>query len=58
MITGGRSGKRTTERLNFKEEVWNTVSGNLKIFLMDMLQVEASQRTEVNDLLQHEFLQD
>ena len=25
---------------------------------MDMLQVEASQRTKVNDLLQHEFLQD
>ena len=58
MITGGRSGKRTTERLTFNEEVWNTVSGNLKIFVMDMLQVEASQRTGVNDLLQHEFLQD
>merc|ERR1719336_2550744 len=58
MITGGRSGKRTTERLNFQEEVWKTVSENLKIFLMDMLQVEASQRAEVDDLLKDEFLQD
>lgn len=58
LVTGGRTGKRVVEKLDFKEDVWFSVSEDLKIFLMDMLQVEACRRASVESLLQHQFLED
>ena len=56
MITGGRNGKRPKEKLDFKEDVWFAVSEDLKLFVMDMLQVEPSRRAPVEVLLQHQFM--
>ena len=39
MITGGRTGKRPTEKFEFKEGVWETVSKKLKNLVTNMLQV-------------------
>ena len=58
LITGGRSGKRIVEKLDFKEDVWFCVDEDLKIFLMDMLQVEPRRRATIDCLLQHQFLED
>ena len=58
MITGGRSRRRPTEKFEFKEVVWSTVSKKLQNFLRDMLQVQPQFRSEVEDLLHHTFIED
>ena len=47
MVTGGRTGKKK-EKFDFKEDVWYEVSEDLKLFIMDMLQVEGSRRATVD----------
>ena len=58
MITGGRTGKRPTEKFEFKEGVWETVSKKLKNLVTNMLQVQPSYRPQVDELLEHPFIQD
>ena len=37
MVTGGAGNKRTAKAFEFHEQIWNSVSGELKQFLMRAL---------------------
>ena len=57
LVTGGYGGKPNLKAFEFHEDIWSTVSTELKAFLQKTLVTESNKRGSVDELLNTEFIQ-